>query len=260
MNIELGIYKGEVLDQLLTKGNFRKGNDIFTTNDVYVGNYGNSNMYDQVFWLRLILNKATETKQTKRIRRKCSNFSVAIKMAEITEEVETLYSEYLAIMKFDGYPSCKDCIPELNNEIAAFDTYMIEVRNSDQLIGVGFFDKGQKALMSVLHFYHPNYNKFSIGKYLMLLTKDFSEVHQMDFVYPGYFFIGLSKMDYKIFPQQDAIEVYLPVEEIWEPLSNYTKIQLEEYFFKKIMVIDFENSEVNEQLDATEDIETSQEF
>ena len=42
--------------------------------------------------------------------------------------------------------------------------------------------------------------------------------------------------------------------------GNHTKIQLDEYFFKKILGVDFENNEVNTQSDTTEQIEKELEF
>ncbi len=243
MSLELGIYKGDSLDYALADGYFRMGNDIFTTNEVFVGNYGKSAIYDPVFWLRLNLKKAKETNSTKRIRKKCARFSFTIQKAEITEEIEALYAQYLASVNFDGYPSCEGCIPEVNTSASVFDTYMIKILDRDQLIAVGFFDLGLKSLMSVLHFYDPDYKRYSLGKFLMLITWQFAMDSEMDFVYPGYFTIDGSKMDYKIFPQKEAIEVFLSKDKSWVPLEDYSKIQLEDYYFKQVLGIDFDNME-----------------
>jgi arginine-tRNA-protein transferase len=62
----------------------------------------------------------------------------------------------------------------------------------------------------------------------------------MDFVYPGYFTIDGTKMDYKVFPQKEAIEVFLSKDNSWAPLKNYTKLQLEDYYFKQVLGINFE--------------------
>ena len=136
MSLELGIYKSDILDHALAAGYFRMGNDLFTTQEVFVSNYGNSAIYDPVFWLRLNLKKAKETATTKRIRKKCAGFSFCIELAEITKEIESLYSVYLNSVNFDGYPSCKACIPELNNPAAAFDTQMITIRDQGRLLSL----------------------------------------------------------------------------------------------------------------------------
>ncbi|WP_295234181.1 hypothetical protein [Sediminibacterium sp.] len=243
MSEDFNSNKRIALDFGLGIGYFRMGKDMFTTNQVYVGNYGNSGQYDPVFWLRLNLKKAKETTTTKRIRKKCSGFSFVIQEAEITEEIETLYAQYLASVNFDGYPSCKDCIPALNDPEDVFDTHMIKIFDQDLLIAVGFFDRGEKSLMSVLHFYHPNYKRFSLGKFLMLLTMDFAKEAQMDFVYPGYITINGTKMDYKVFPQVEAMEVFLTKENTWAPLKNYTKTELDIYYFKQLLGVDFDNLE-----------------
>ncbi len=171
------------------------------------------------------------------------DFHFVIEEAEITEEIETLYVQYLASVNFDGYPSCKDCIPSLHEPEDVFDTYMIKIFDQDLLIAVGFFDRGEKSLMSVLHFYHPNYKRFSLGKFLMLLTMDFAKDANMDFVYPGYITINGTKMDYKVFPQVEAMEVFLSKENTWAPLENYPKTELDIYYFKQLLGIDFDNLE-----------------
>jgi hypothetical protein len=41
-------------------------------------------------------------------------------------------------------------------------------------------------------------------------------------------------MDYKIFPDLNAIEVFFPVEKEWLPYRDYSKLQLHDYFMSKI--------------------------
>ena len=200
MSLELGIYKGEVLDHVLATGHYRMGNELFTTNEVFVSYYGKSALYDPVFWLRLNLKKAKKTKTTRRIRKKAAGFVCTYETPVISDEIEELYSIYLNSVNFEGYPSCKACIPELNTPAAIFDTFMINIRDKGRLIGVGFVDYGK-----------------------------------MDFVYPGYLTIGSPKMDYKIFPQKEAMEVYLPNDNRWDSLENHSKPDLEDYYFKQIL-------------------------
>ncbi|WP_026764587.1 GNAT family protein [Sediminibacterium salmoneum] len=238
MEAHPGIYKGKVLDHALANGYFRMGNELFTTQEVPIGYEGRRRITDIAFWLRLNLSKAKETKTTRRIRKKCAGFTYTIEPAYLTPEIELLYYEYYLTIPFDGYFTCRECIPEMNTEDSAFDTLMINIRNKGRLIGVGFFDIGKQALMSVLHFYHPDYKRFSIGKYIILLTKDFARSRQMDFVYPGYFLMGQSKMDYKLFPQKEAMELYLTDVQIWEPVEKFTKIELYNYYFKEILGVD----------------------
>ncbi|MEO0065312.1 MAG: hypothetical protein RI983_638 [Bacteroidota bacterium] len=208
MSLELGIYKGEVLDHVLATGHYRMGNELFTTNEVFVSYYGKSALYDPVFWLRLNLKKAKKTKTTRRIRKKAAGFVCTYETPVISDEIEELYSIYLNSVNFEGYPSCKACIPELNTPAAIFDTFMINIRDKGRLIGVGFVDYGK-----------------------------------MDFVYPGYLTIGSTKMDYKIFPQKEAMEVYLPNDNRWDSLENHSKPDLEDYYFKQILGIDFDEEE-----------------
>ena len=67
-----------------------------------------------------------------------------------------------------------------------YDTAMIEVRDQGKLIAAGIFDKGRQSIAGILNFYHPGYNKYSLGKYLMLLKIDYAIAHSKQWYYPGY--------------------------------------------------------------------------
>ena len=107
---------------------------------------------------------------------------------------------------------------------------MIEVRDGNILVAVGFFDKGTNAIAGILNFYHPDYKKFSLGKYLILQKIEFARANRFLYYYTGYISTHISKFDYKLFPDKRAIEVYLPVEKIWVPYKLWGKEKLKEYY------------------------------
>lgn len=73
----MNVYKGDNLDHALAAGYFRMGNDLFTTHQVSISKYGNSDIIDPVFWLRLNIKKVKETALTKKIWKKCADVSTS---------------------------------------------------------------------------------------------------------------------------------------------------------------------------------------
>jgi arginine-tRNA-protein transferase len=239
---ELG-FKGERLDELLSSGYYRMQDSIFTTNQVYIGPYGKSNMFAPVFWLRTNVEQMVETSSSKKIRRKCAAFKINIKPAEITDDIEELFALYRSHIDFDTYATCRDCMLEKESSANPFNSWMIEIWDNTHLIAVGYFDIGKDAAMAIINFYHPTYKKYSLGKCLILKTLDYMKENNMHYYYPGYICTTDNKMDYKVFPNIVPVQVYLPIEKEWMPYNNYTKGDLHAYFINKILGIDLENLE-----------------
>jgi arginine-tRNA-protein transferase len=218
--------KGALLDAYLEAGYYRMQHLIFTTNQTQLAVEG-----DQlpVFWLRTPVKNITENKAAIVIRKKCVGFEVIIKRAIITKETEALYTLYIGHVNFSASPTCREYLhqDEIENP---YDSWMIEIRDNSLLIAVGFFDLGKNAIAGILNFYHPAYNKYSLGKYLILQKIDFALANNILFYYTGYISTGITKFDYKIFPDAAAIEVYLPVERQWIPYLTLGKPLLQQYY------------------------------
>ena len=101
---------------------------------------------------------------------------------------------------------------------------------------MGLFDTGIVSGASILHFYHPDYSSFSLGKYLMLLTVDWLKSEDYSFYYPGYIAPGHPRLGYKLFLGREQADVWdermrrwVPfTEEIMDPLP-YTEADLRTY-------------------------------
>lgn len=46
------------------------------------------------------------------------------------------------------------------------------------LLQLDFSDKGANAIAGILNFYHPDYKKFSLGKYLILQKIEFARANR----------------------------------------------------------------------------------
>ncbi len=224
-------YKGKVLDEHLANGYYRMQELMFTTS--FIHSDTNEDI-SPVFWLRTPVTKITESKTAKLIRKTCKPFSVTFKKAFITDEISDLYELYKNSISHSISPTCFDYLYQ-NDYENSFDSLMVEIRNGSQLIAIGYYDKGFNSIAGILNFYHPNYKKYSLGKYLILCKIDYAIENKMEWYYTGYITINTTKFDYKIFPDKNAIEILLPVEKLWKLYKHFTKERLEIYFIENII-------------------------
>jgi len=227
-------FTGKVLDVYLAAGYYRMRHDLFTTHYIPRFDEENSLVIMPVFWLRTLVNKITENKSAFRIRKQCAAFTVEYITASITEEIEELYTTYHSKIEFDAAEKCRDY---LEDPIKAnpFDSRMIVIRDGRKLIAVGYFDLGQEAMMGILNFYHPDYRKYSLGKYLMLKKIDFAKQHGVQYYYTGYLGTTETKFDYKLFPDKKAMEVLLAFDQEWVPWGKFDKAWLHGYFMDQVL-------------------------
>ncbi len=221
-------FKGKILDNYLAKGFFRARHCLFTVNYQFIGNEGMP-----VFWLRLKVNEVNESGSAKVIRKDCNRFKVTYKPAIINDEINELFEQYSMMIDFETSPTSWDFLHEYSFH-DPFNSSLVEVRDKERLIAVGYFDRGTNTIAAILHFYHPDYKKYSLGKYLILKEMDYAREHKNQYYYLGYIALNYPKFDYKLFPDIDALEVFLPVEKEWKPYKEYDKVYLEKYFSENI--------------------------
>lgn len=171
---------------------------LFTTTHLMADNA--QEVY-RVHWLRFPLLEVRDGGSHRRIRRRTRSFKVTIEdLTSIRLDHEELYSRYWDSIDFCGALSIEDC---LCDEEAAhrnlFRTRCISVFDDDRLIAGGYFDLGERSAASILHFFDPAYKRYSLGKYLILLTVDHLKACGYEFYYPGYVAAGNPKLDYKLF-------------------------------------------------------------
>ncbi len=224
-------FKGTLLDEYLALGFYRMQHIMFTTNHTRLNLDGNS---VPVFWLRTLLPQVHEQPSARAIRKKCAAFSVTYKKAMITPETEALYSLYRESVNFSTSETSRSYLHQFEF-YNPFDSWMVEVRDATQLIAVGYFDKGSNAISGILNFYHPAYNKYSLGKFLILQKINYAITNKMDWYYTGYISTATTKFDYKLFPDATAMQVYLPMERKWVCYNTLGKPLLLAYVIKYLM-------------------------
>ena len=213
---ETGIYYPEhittsQLDTILERGWYRMGQGVFTCDYII-----KEEIYYRVYWLRYQLKNLSLGSSQQQIIKRNRRFSVYNKPFELTEELEALYAAYKTGIDFDPSPSVRQWLfkDDLKN---IFDTWLVEVRDSGRLIAAGVFDQGEESISGIMGFYHPEYKKYSLGKYLLLLKTIYAQDAGKKWYYPGYLVQGLPKFNYKLFLDEKATQVFLPELNRWLP-------------------------------------------
>jgi len=212
--------KGEVLDEYLSKGFYRIRQYLFTT---FFIDYEGS-LHD-VFWLRTKIKSVQLSASAKRINRINASFQLKVKPFVLTNEMEELFQLYRNHVKFSHSNNLREnLLGDADTNI--FDSKMIEIRDGKKLIAFGIFDEGAKSIMGIINVYHPQYHKYSLGKYLILQKLAYCAQHNLDYYYTGYIAIGLTHFDYKTYPDEHAVEALLFEPYTWVPFANLGKEKL----------------------------------
>jgi leucyl-tRNA---protein transferase len=203
---------GQVLDQLLALGWYRMHQTLFTCSHIGM------NDEHRVHWLRYDIGQIKKHASHQRIRRKNKSFQFTIQpLKSVDEAAIELYDRYYASIDFDGASSIQQCLwGDEDTASTIFDTKCVSIFDQSKLIAVGYFDCGNKAAASILHGYHPDYSRYSLGKYLILLTLDYLRTNDYRYYYPGYVIEDLDKMDYKLFLGKDQAEYFKPEILSWQ--------------------------------------------
>ena len=204
---------GRQLDEYLSKGWFRMGQTIFTTDVVPL----NDSVY-AVYWLRIDLRRLKYGKTQKKLFVLNKNFTVSIHPLSINSELEDLFTLYRTAVDFTPPQSVEEYLfLGINQNI--YDTHLIQIRDDGKLIAAGIFDNGETSIAGILNFYDPSYKKYSLGKYLMLIKAEYAIKMGKAWYYPGYIASGYGKFNYKLFPDKHATEMYDKDSKTWLPVS-----------------------------------------
>ncbi|TGE26796.1 GNAT family N-acetyltransferase [Hymenobacter metallicola] len=204
---------GYALDYYLSQGYYRMHQDLFTCRILPI----EGELYS-VHWLRLVLANVRYGPEQRRLLRLNERFSVTLREFRLTQELEELYAAYRGSITFDAPPTVESFILA-GSDHNVFSTGVLEVRDDGRLIAAGIFDSGARSLAGIMNFYHPDYRKYSLGKYLMLLKMEYAQRQHHDYYYPGYLVHNYPKFDYKLFACREATEVFDALNSCWMPFS-----------------------------------------
>lgn len=209
----------EALDVYLEKAWYRLGQHIFTTNFMFV----EGQLYSPI-WLRMPLKSYNFRKGLRKIlKRNDQLFKTIIRPFEIGEEQRALYQVYRDNFKGLISVTLEAYLQDgLSSNI--FNSYEIAIYEGDQLIASSVFDIGNKSLASIMGMFHPDYSKYSMGFYTMLLEIRYGLERDFDFYYPGYFVPGRPRFDYKLrIGKKEEVQFYHLKEKSWKPMTTYSQ-------------------------------------
>lgn len=212
------LLSGEELDHYLSEGWFRNGQRMFTTNFL---NF-NSQLYSAI-WLRIQLANLKEDKTLKKLSKLNSSFTITIQPASITPEKEALFQEYRSGMSFNASQSLHALLFG-DSTFDIFNTYEVLLHDNDVLIGVGYFDLGNKSAAGIVSFYNLAYKKYSLGKYLILLKVNYCKELQLEFFYPGYFAPNYPAFDYKLAIGRDSLSFLQLSSQNWLSVDSFSSV------------------------------------
>lgn len=202
---------GRLLDEGLARGWYRITQSFITTDLITSGD-----QLVPVFWLRINLKSYKPSRSARRIAARNAKYNVAIKPFAIDSEIELLYQRYRSCIDFSMSESVKEYLLGEGNS-NAFDSRLIEMRDGERLIAVGYFDIGARTSTGILHFYDPAYAHESLGKFLFLREIEYSLQQGHDYYYMGYLCRGNAKFDYKLFADRRSTELFLRRGMQWKP-------------------------------------------
>ena len=198
--VQFSTFKGGILDKLLAEGKYRMGTDMLSCDYIINEHYQLLN----VIWARYLVDNVANPLNHK-IYKKSKNFTVKLTDFVLTDEIRELAQKY-----------CNSRVIEVNfdenyfyNEfnINPFDTKTILIYDNQKLIAVGYFDEGLDCIMGLKNLFDPDYHKYSLGKFIMLLKMQYCIEHQIRYYYPGYIACESEVFDYKLFFNAEAIEL-----------------------------------------------------
>ena len=206
----------EALDAYLARGWYRMGQSVFTCRFVTFDNV----LYSTV-WVRVPLETFTFSKGLrKRMRRNAARFTVQIGApAQLDPEKERLYQRYRDSFQGELAPNLQDALFDGDGR-DIFDTRQITIHDGERLVAFSFFDLGHETIESIIGVYDPEYSRYSLGLYTMLLEIEYARALGMRHFYPGYVVPGYSAFDYKLRVGEEWVEAYDPETDLWLPYPD----------------------------------------
>lgn len=204
------------LDLFLANGWFRQGCVIFTTNFLR-----NKNLIHSAIWLRIDLLAFIPTKTHQKLQKLNTNFRTVFRPFLLNEIHEILFAKYKTVITFEAAISLQDLLYYQQTD-NIYDTWEVNIYDHDKLIAVGIFDVGETASMGITCFYDPDYQKYSLGKYLMFLKMQYVKNKGMTHFYPGYFSPNYPIFDYKLDLAKPFTEYFELSSYTWKPIREYS--------------------------------------
>jgi leucyl-tRNA---protein transferase len=199
-------------DYLLENGWFRYSSTVFRTQIQLI----DKEIYTPINIRMKIQESEFPKKMRKLFKQNTERFGYTIRQAVPSDEKQELYERYRGRLS-GGYPDMLERLINLNED-NPFDTWEVCVYDGSKLVAMSFFDIGYEAVASISGMFDPQYSKYSLGLFTMLLEIDFARRHDLKLYYPGYVLDRPSLYDYKL--RIGDLEILHLDTAIWQPYSQ----------------------------------------
>jgi len=192
-NIALHNYAPKLMDKLLSHGYFRSGKNMFHSPVTFIDGVANSTIRT-----RQTLDNHKLSKSSRKLLAKNNRiFTHELTPLVLDEEVLELYEVYRA-----------DCFKgKLNGELwewldgslekEIFNTRICKIYFEGVLVAASFVDLGLESMASIMGIYHPDYSKYSLGIFSMLVEVEYGKELGLVYYYPGYILSASPRFEYK---------------------------------------------------------------
>ena len=203
-----------LLDHYLAKGWYRMGQSMFTCRFLMF----HGRLFPAI-WVRLPLGSFRMNKRQRKLyNRNTGQYQVVTRPGKINMEKERLYQKYRKNFQGRLAPSLKVSLLDDGN-FNLFNTYETCIYRGQELVGFSFFDLGKESIASILGVYHPDYKKYSLGFFTMLVEMAFGLDNGYTHYYPGYIVPGYQRFDYKT--RIGDVECFDEKTQQWIPKASY---------------------------------------
>lgn len=205
----------EVMDALLAQGFYRMRQTVFTT----TATIADDGRMIAVLWARILLDGFQPGNRHKELTRRCRRFDCTLQDAVVNDEIEELFAFYSRNVNFEAPETARAFLMGDSTE-NYFPARMWQVRDQGKLIAAGYFDEGIESAAGILNFYHPDYRRFSLGKWLYLESVRYAAETGKQYFYPGYIGLDFPKFDYKLLAGKERMELWDTVDAVWYPYMD----------------------------------------
>ena len=184
--------ESEQLDSLLEIGFRHFGKYFFR----YSHNYFQDKIV-KVLPLRIRLENYRHSNSQKKIIKKNQFLQTNIIPCILNDEIHELFEIHSNRFEYGRPNSIYNFMNSEEPNNIPNQMFKVEVRNESKLLASSFLDIGKFATSSIYGMFHPDYYKYSLGIYTMLLEIEWSILNEKKFYYPGYVYTTPSFYDYK---------------------------------------------------------------
>ena len=212
-----GLLEPAQLDDYWAHGWFRMRQNVFTTHFLEF-----DSVFHSAIWLRVPLAAWEDDRAFVRLRKQNRRFSAFFRRCEPgppSLELEALFQRYRATLDFEVSPTLNALLLG-RKRTSIYSSWQIELYDGERLVGSGIFDLGGQAAAGITSFADPDYDKFSLGKYLIYLKMQWCRERGLQWFYPGYYAPGNSHFDYKLHLGAAALEYLDMGSGRWQVLSR----------------------------------------